>query len=197
MTRYLLVFGGVAVATLAFFHPGPHAPEALAPAFARSQHAFRSRASERRAQIVVYVAGSVRHPGLYSLSEDARADEAVARAGGFSRDADEAGVDLAEHLEDGDEVDVPAIGASHRKRASRTSRRRRNSHRRRSFSGAVNVNAADAHALSEVPGIGPAVAQRIVDVREQEGPYDSLDELLDVAGMTDAKLDRARQYLRL
>ncbi len=120
------------------------------------------------------------------------------RAGGFTRDADEAGVDLAEHLEDGDEVEVPAIGTTRRKRTTHTaSRRRRSSHRRRSFTGVVDVNAADAQTLGAVPGIGATIAQRIVDVREQEGPYDSLDELLDVAGMTDAKLERARQYLRL
>ncbi len=194
--RYLLVLAGIALTVLAVFHPAPRAPQPVERSSTRSRHSTWERTPERSAGIVVYVAGSVRRPGLYRLAQDARADAAVARAGGFARDADEAGVDLAEHLQDGDEVEVPAIGEKRRKRTTHMTRRR-SSHRRRTFSGVVDVNAADAPALAQIPGIGEAIAARIVEIREQEGPYDSLDELLDVAGMTDAKLERARQYLRL
>jgi competence protein ComEA len=60
----------------------------------------------------------------------------------------------------------------------------------------VDVNAADAAELAAVPGIGRAVAARIVELREREGSFASLDELLDVAGMTQSRLERARSYLR-
>ena len=60
----------------------------------------------------------------------------------------------------------------------------------------VDVNAADAAELAAVPGIGRAVAARIVELREREGRFASLDELLDVAGMTQSRLERARPYLR-
>jgi len=63
--------------------------------------------------------------------------------------------------------------------------------------GVVDLNTAGAQALGRVPGIGGAIAQRIVDVRSSEGPFTSLDQLLDVAGMTSSRLDRAQQYLRL
>jgi hypothetical protein len=61
----------------------------------------------------------------------------------------------------------------------------------------VSVNAGDADQLAKVPGLGRAIAERIVALRAQEGAYDSLDELLDVAGMNAARLDRASPYLRL
>ncbi|MGB7014574.1 MAG: helix-hairpin-helix domain-containing protein, partial [Candidatus Cybelea sp.] len=60
----------------------------------------------------------------------------------------------------------------------------------------VDLNAADATQLGAVPGIGRAVAQRVVELRQRQGPFASLDELLDVAGMTQSRLERARPYLR-
>jgi competence protein ComEA len=61
----------------------------------------------------------------------------------------------------------------------------------------VNVNSADETQLAPVPGIGVTIAARIVAVREQEGAYQTFDELLDVAGMTQSRLDRALPYLQL
>ncbi|MGB9650252.1 MAG: helix-hairpin-helix domain-containing protein, partial [Candidatus Cybelea sp.] len=60
----------------------------------------------------------------------------------------------------------------------------------------VDVNRSDAAELAAVPGIGRAVAQRVVELRRREGAFASLDELLDVAGMTQSRLERARPYLR-
>lgn len=86
--------------------------------------------------------------------------------------------------------------ARHRTR-HRSRRTRKAIHSRHRFAGIVSVNTASADVLARVPGIGVAIAARIVTVREQEGAYASFDELLDVAGMTASRLDRARQYLSL
>ncbi len=75
-------------------------------------------------------------------------------------------------------------------------RSRRRAHRRQTV-GVVDLNLADAQTLEGVPGVGRAIAQRIVDVREREGPFTSLDQLLDVAGMSAGRLERARPHLRL
>lgn len=73
--------------------------------------------------------------------------------------------------------------------------RTRSRHTRSRASGTVDINAASADELATVPGIGRAVAERIVEMRERVGSFDSLDELLDVAGMTNTRLERARPYL--
>lgn len=88
---------------------------------------------------------------------------------------------------------VPRCRAWRTRRASRPRARKR---RRRAVA-IVDVNVADAQALAAVPGVGPAIAERIVEIREREGAYASLDELLDVAGMNAGRLERARPYLRL
>jgi competence protein ComEA len=80
---------------------------------------------------VVYVAGRVVHPGLYTLAAGARADDAIRAAGGIARDGDPVAVNLAARVSDGDEIAVPALGAPearthrHRARAGRPRRRRR------------------------------------------------------------------------
>jgi competence protein ComEA len=113
-------------------------------------------------------------------------------------DADAVAVNLAAKLGDGDEIAVPALGESPARRrvpmpARRSSRRPRGAASPSPAS--VDVNVAGAAQLARVPGIGPAIAQRIVAVRDRDGPFGSLDELLDVNGMTASKLDRAGAYL--
>ncbi|MBV8356272.1 MAG: ComEA family DNA-binding protein, partial [Candidatus Eremiobacteraeota bacterium] len=144
--------------------------------------------------VVVYVAGAVKRPGLYHLRGGQRDAQAVALAGGFTSGAENGGVNLAQRAEDGDEIYVPAAGETRHVRASQRHGRR---HARTvPASGSIDVNAADAGELAAVPGIGRAIAQRIVELRQREGNFASLDELLDVAGMTQSHLDRARPYLR-
>ncbi len=190
----------LALVALALRHPAP--PPALqsvplgaaATPFSPAQEGRDARRhSFGLLTATVYVVGAVARPGLYHLSGNARAVDAVTAAGGLSRQADRVGVNLAAFIHDGDELIVPAIGQG---RAARTSvHRTRKRHARSLGSGALDVNAASADELATVPGIGRAVAQRIVEMRERVGSFDSLDELLDVAGMTDTRLERARPYL--
>ena len=148
-------------------------------------------------ELVVYVVGAVKRPGLYRLRTGDRDSRAVALAGGLTAAADAAGVNLAQRAADGEEIDVPASGAvsaSH-PRPHRAGTRRRHA----AVSpppASVDVNAADERQLAAVPGIGRAIAARIVMLRSREGNFASLDELLDVAGMTQGRLERARPYLR-
>jgi competence protein ComEA len=143
----------------------------------------------------VYVVGAVARPGLYRIGAGARIDDAVRRAGGLRADADPAGVNLAAHAGDGDEIDVPVRGERATAAAPRAKRTR--GKRTVKTTQPVNVNDADARQLALIPGIGPAIAARIVAVRDRDGAFTSLDQLLDVAGMTQARLDRAQDFLRV
>jgi competence protein ComEA len=166
-------------------------PSSSFPPFER-----RPRAADRPVSddAVVYVAGAVARPGLYHLRPGDRNARAVALAGGFNAAADTAGINLAAHAQDGDEIYVPRAGEARRTRALPHGSRRHGN--RTPAAGSVDVNHAAPAELARVPGIGRAVAQRIVQLRELQGPFASLDELLDVAGMTQSRLERARAYLR-
>ena len=212
MTAKISVVGVVLIlAAVALWHPAPRlavqtplAAPFASPAERISRGDARSRASRHDAGTVVYVAGAVRRPGLYRVGDGDRAADAVAKAGGLGAGADAGGVNLAEHVADGDEVYVPVAGeTAHGATATHRSHRHRRTRRGHGASDAslpaagVELNAAGAAELSAVPGIGTAIAARIVEMRALDGAFTSLDELLDVAGMTQTRLERARPYLRL
>lgn len=216
-SKLWIVAGVLVLAAVALWHPPPH-PAVQTAAFGfgtgagdrrgderrgsgthRSAESARGRAAARGG--IVYVAGAVRRPGLYPASAGERAAAAVDRAGGFAPGADAAGVNLAEPVADGDEVYVPLAGESGSRSSQHRRTHRRGSHRHGALPAApdpagVDVNAAGEDELSAVPGIGAALAARIVALRAVDGSFASLDQLLDVAGMTQTRLERARPYLR-
>ena len=195
MGRMLAILGALALAALLVWHPPASAPPLSSVQAGASGSAKPARPARRppAAAPVVYVAGAVAHPGLYTLAAGARADDAVRRAGGMRFDADSGAVNLAERVADGDEVLVPVLGAP----SPRSRRVRPKKSNLKTPAAVVDVNAASATDLAKVPGIGKTLAARIVEVRERDGAYASLDELLDVAGMTQGRLTRAEPYLRI
>jgi competence protein ComEA len=200
MTRILIVVAALGLAAFALWHPAP-APLAVtahpSPRAAgrggrvKSGHAFQSSGAAD-SEAVVFVAGAVARPGLYRVRGGDRVGDAIRLAGGPSAAADPWAVNLAARVRDGDEIYVPRAGERPLAPATRGRRSRATPEPARD----VDVNTADAQTLGRVPGIGRAIAARIVDLRERDGPYASLDELLDAAGMTSGRLERARPFLR-
>lgn len=200
--RVALAAAALAAVALLIWHPAhpQPVPVIVATAAPLSQGgATAGRRSHSRSHdpsgddLVVYVAGAVKRPGLYAMHGGDRDARAVRLAGGFLPTADAGGVNLAQRAADGDEIFVPATGES---RHGHSSVRRGRRHARTPPNSSVSVNDAEAAELAVVPGIGQAIAQRIVELRRREGAFTSLDQLLDVAGMTQTRLDRARPYLR-
>lgn len=137
-------------------------------------------------QVVVHVAGAVAGPGVQRLAAGSRVIDAVDAAGGLAADADPSRLNLAAELVDGQQVYVVRVGEVAPAVAA---------------GGAgpdggpeplVDLNTASAADLEELPGVGPATAAAIVDHREQHGPFTSVDSLLDVRGIGDAKLAELR-----
>jgi competence protein ComEA len=194
----LLVFGAAAVAAVLALHHPSFAPAAAAFTTPRPAGGFHSRPPVRRPAAllaVVYVAGAVPHPGLYRLPLGARVDDAVRKAGGFLAAADPVAVNLAEHVSDGEEIRVPQAGEA-TPRPART--RRAHAKRTRSTSApsqTIDLNSANASALASLPGIGEILAERIIEYRRVNGPFASLDELADVAGMTQRRIDAIAPFV--
>jgi competence protein ComEA len=133
-------------------------------------------------RVTVHVAGAVRRPGLYRLPAGSRIDDALRRAGGPNRQADLNAVNLATKLEDGRQVLVPervaAAGPTGPSTASAAT----------SAAGAaptapVNLNTATLEQLDTLDGVGPGIAQRILDYRQQHGGFRRVEELGEVPGI--------------
>lgn len=140
----------------------------------------------RAAPVVVHVAGAVGSARVVEVPAGSRVADAVAAAGGPLPDADLAGLNLARILEDGERIVVPRIAAS----GPRGDPGARPAPRVPGEPGGddagdavVDLNRAEATALETLPGIGPVLAQRIVDWRERHGPFREVGQLREISGI--------------
>lgn len=152
--------------------------------------------AETGAGVVAHVVGAVREPGLVELPSGARIADAVEAAGGPTSEADLSGVNLARPVTDGEQIHVPRPGET--PEAAGGAAAEAPGGAPDPGSGAtVDLNTADAATLETLPGIGPALARRIIDWRTANGPFASVDELDDVSGIGPAVLEQIRPAARV
>lgn len=136
--------------------------------------------------LVVHVSGAVKNPGIHELKEGARVGDAVEAAGGFTKDAASDALNLARLLLDGEQIIVPTekeIEEGQSFSGSNSSYKEASS----TENGKVNINTASVEQLDTLPGIGPAIAQRIIDDREANGLFSTIEDLKRVSGIGDKK----------
>ena len=158
-------------------------------------------------QIVVDVDGAVTHPGLYKLPPGSRVQAALAAAGGLSPQADAHRINRAAKLHDGQKLYVLSQGESAPPQAasggqscegqSCTSADGADAGSDTEGQGLVNINTANATQLTQLPGVGPAIAQKIIDYRTANGPFTSVDDLTKVPGIGAAKLAQIKSHARV
>jgi competence protein ComEA len=155
-----------------------------------------SATSTARAALVVHVVGAVRRPGLYRLREGARVADAVARAGGSTRRAELAALNLAAPLVDGVQVLVPEHAAVARGGTPADESEAGASDAAIAGLGSkVSLATATAEELDELPGVGPVTAQKILDYRAEHGLFRSVDELDAVPGIGPTRVEQLRDHV--
>lgn len=137
----------------------------------------------------VYVNGRVIQPAVYALPPGSLVEAAIEAAGGMAADANTAVVNLAQPLQNGMQVYVPAIGEEAPAPASvlQAPVEAGNAPPGGAAGGLVNINTADAAALDMLPGIGPSTAQKIIAHRETNGPFATIEGIMEVPGIGEAK----------
>jgi competence protein ComEA len=140
--------------------------------------------------VVVHVAGAVVVPGVHQLPPGSRVIDAVDASGGLAPEADAGAVNLAAEVVDGSQIYVPRIGEVPPPAPAGPDGGD-------AAAGPVDLNTADTALLETLPGIGPATAAAIVDHRERHGAFTSVDGLLDVRGIGEAKLAALRDLVRV
>lgn len=171
---------GVAV-LLSVLAPGGRS-EMIEPAPGDSAVPDGGSGAARDAAVFVHILGAVHRPGLYELHEGDRAVDAVAAAGGFTPEADQSALNLARVVVDGEQLVVPVVGAAPPAGVPPAA----------PTDGRVNLNTADPAELETLPRVGPELAQRIVDWRESNGPFRSVDDLGQVSGIGEKTLEGLR-----
>jgi competence protein ComEA len=145
-------------------------------------------------EVVVHVVGAVAAPGVQRLPTGSRVIDAVEAAGGAAADADLSRVNLAAVLADGQQVVVlrPGEAPPAAAGAGPSGPGAADGAGGDSDGALVDINRASAAELEELPGVGPATAEAIIAHRDQNGPFASVDDLLDVRGIGEAKLEQLR-----
>ena len=148
-----------------------------------------SQVSTTVATVAVHVAGNVLKPGVYEMPADSRVVDAIRMAGGANAIADLNAINLANRLNDAQQVYVPAVGEKMPSSAnSQGAGGDGTGSATNSVEYPININTADVALLDELPGVGPSTAQAIVTYRDQNGPFASVSGLEDVPGIGPAKV---------
>ena len=174
-------------ASLAYLRARP-AAALPPPAGAVSASASPSAGAAPANTIVVDVVGAVRKPGVYDFAQGARVIDAVRAAGGFLPGAEPQAINLARPLVDGEQVVVPKKGEAPPAAAG-------SGPSAQQPGGKVNINSATESDFENLPGIGPVLAQKIVDYRQQHGPFRSIQDLMKVTGIGQKKFDSLQAYV--
>lgn len=145
---------------------------------------FVAAEASPEAILMVHVAGEVRRPGVVRLAAGSRVVDAIEAAGGATPSAVLAGVNLASPVVDGSQIVVPSSAAGGLAAPAVDD-------------GVVVVNRATATELESLPGVGPVLAERILLHRAEHGPFETVEDLLDVSGIGEAILARLRPLVRI
>ena len=190
----LAVFAGARM--LADRRAAPETPPVRIEGGARARTGGRDGGSDSSSKggLYVHVAGAVRRPGLLRVPDGSRVAAAIERAGGAARAADLTAVNLAQPLEDGQQVIVPRRGAGGAPAAAGGAGAG-------TSAGGVGAAApslatATLEQLEQLDGIGPALAQRIIDYRDSHGGFRSVDELREVEGIGEKRFTALRDAVR-
>lgn len=144
-----------------------------------------SSAEQEISQIYVYVCGAVNCPGVVRLQEGSRADAALEAAGGFRGDAKTDYVNLAAKVEDGQKIYVPTEEEA--KADSEESLK----------DGLININTADVTLLCTLPGIGEARAQEILRYREENGLFETCEDIMNVPGIKNSVYSKIKNMIKI
>ena len=135
-------------------------------------------------KIMVHVAGAVNAPGVYTLPEGSRVIDAIESAGGLAPDADQDALNLAAVVEDASKITVPNTNSEGTDESGNAN-------------GLVNINQADKETLMTLPGIGEVLAQNIINYREKNGGFTSLEELKEVNRIGDKLYEQIADLITL
>lgn len=149
-----------------------------------------SISEEKSSEIFVYISGAVHKPGVFKAPSNARVFDIVAMAGGLTAEADVAKTNLAQSVKDGMHihvVDKPLISNDNTMAAGSG----------KAKIGKVNINHANKSELDALPGVGPALAERIIEYRQTNGSFRDIEELKSVPGIGSSKYEKIKEKISI
>lgn len=162
----------------------------------------QSEQKETEEIIVVHITGEVKSPGVVRVKEGNRIEDVINAAGGLTENADITNVNLAYVVEDGVKIRIPALDDEElAKQNYITDGAGENiiisSEEKNEDNKIVNINTASLAEIETLPGIGPSIATKIVEYREQNGKFKVIEDIKNVTGIGDSKFDKIKDYIKV
>lgn len=160
-----------------------------------------SEEDEQIDTIIVYICGAVKENKVITLNENSRICDAIDAVGGLTDDADLSNINLAYMLEDGEKIYIPKKGEEIKIDSSISSNILSSSYNNYSSNNEknnkININKASQTELETIPGIGPSTALKIINYREQNGKFSSIEDIKNVSGIGDSKYNQIKDYISI
>lgn len=148
-----------------------------------------------KVEIVVHITGQVVNNGIVKLKENSRIIDAIEAAGGATPEADLTKINLAFVLSDGQKVYIPSIDDEEEKKYVTKDSGKSTSEQSNSLVQSININTATSQQLQELPGIGEAIANRIIAYRNLNGKFEKIEDIKNVSGIGEAKFNNIKDYI--
>lgn len=158
---------------------------------------------EQKEKIIVHITGAVNKGGIVTLEENSRVADAIEAAGGLKEDADINKINLAYILEDGVKIKIPSINDKEENEEKENTQDieivenvpEGNSNSGNIKTGKININKASQIELETLPGIGPSIALKIINYRNENGKFSSIDDLKKINGVGDSKYENIKNLI--
>lgn len=157
---------------------------------------------ENSRPFVVFVTGEVNNPGVYELDEGSRVIDAIVAAGGYTNQADENYVNLASRIQDEEMLYIPSINeVEEMKNGESTDLELKfkgnasNKDEKSESSELININKASKEELMTLPGIGESKAEKIISYREQNGGFNSTEDIMQISGIKDGMYNKIKDRI--
>lgn len=177
----------VAVALLFFWIAGGDSTENIEITEEGTQIAEETQETSEKSLnsgvIYVDISGCVNNPGVYEFKSGARVFHVIEEAGGLTEDANIDDLNRAEEIVDGQKIVIYSKNSDEKSSYEETS------------SGKISINRADSAKLQEIPGVGPATAQKIIEYREQFGRFNKIEDIKNVSGIGDKTFESMKEYI--
>lgn len=147
--------------------------------------------------ITIYICGAVKNSRVVTLNENSRICDAIDAVGGLNDDADLTTINLAYVLEDGEKIYIPTKGEEIIEEASSISDLSSSSASNSIKNNKININKATQTELESIPGIGPSTALKILNYRNQNGKFSSIEDIKNVSGIGDKKFEKIKDYITI
>ncbi|WP_330937856.1 helix-hairpin-helix domain-containing protein [Bacillus licheniformis] len=163
--------------------------EASAQTYDKKEEVKREKSAGKEA-VIINLKGAVKNPGVYQMKEGDRVHDVLKKAGGTEKKADQKQINLAAVLQDGMVVYIPFEGEEAADSFSKAGSR---------ADGAsvdiVNINTASSEELQAIPGIGPSKAEAVIEYREENGPFHTVEDITNVSGIGEKSFERIKSAI--